>query len=100
MLLAFSPLIPLGAAGIGLIVASRVAELVIPGGIPRDPFLDAPIHRKRTADGGVIYSVGNDRGDNGGTFDRQHAATRAVDVSVTLHDPDRRRRPAEPKPQP
>ena len=69
------------------------AEIPVDGGIPRDPFLDAPIRRKRVDGGWAIYSVGPDGVDDGGAFGRVQAATRVGDVGVTLFDPDHRRTP-------
>ncbi len=40
----------------------------LPGAPARnDPFTDEPLHYRKTANGFVLYSVGEDREDNGGS---------------------------------
>jgi hypothetical protein len=38
--------------------------------VPDDPFGGGPLHYRRLGDGVVIYSVGPDKEDNGGTLAR------------------------------
>lgn len=72
---------------------SRIDQLVpdyLPT-VPRDPFRDAPILVKPTADGWIIYSVGVDGEDNEGTRANLDVGKTGTDIGVRLyHAPFRR----------
>jgi hypothetical protein len=71
--------------------------------VPSDPFDGKPLRFRRLQDGVVIYAVGPDGMDNGGTLDRKHPARPGSDVGVRLWDVARRRQPppaAEAPPPP
>jgi len=57
--------------------------------LPADPFTGQPMVFKRTDDGVVIYSVGDNLADDGGKDYRADAD----DIPFRLLDPDRRNRP-------
>jgi hypothetical protein len=52
--------------------------------LPVDPFDGKPMRMKRTDHGLVIYSVGHDRVDNGGTPFSWKATPRQTDVTFEL----------------
>jgi hypothetical protein len=58
----------------------------VPEGCPTDPIDGAPLRFKRTADGVVVYSIGNDRKDGGGDVEGWRN-----DIGFRLWDVDRRR---------
>ena len=58
--------------------------------VPSDPFDGRPLRLRRLADGIVIYSVGPDRTDDGGTLNRTNAETANSDFGFQLWDADRR----------
>ena len=60
--------------------------LAVLDGVPADPIDGAPLRYKRTADGVVIYSIGNDRKDDGGDVGEGKP-----DAGYRLWDADRRR---------
>jgi hypothetical protein len=60
--------------------------------VPRDPYDGAPLRLRRLADGLVIYSVGVDGKDNGGTL----GVTVGTDTGFRLWDVEHRRQPAPP----
>jgi hypothetical protein len=64
--------------------------------LPVDPFNGAPLRFRRLEDSIVIYSVGNDKVDNGGLLDRKSSNFRlpGKDVGFQLWDPGRRLQPA------
>ncbi len=64
--------------------------------LPTDPCNGRPLCYRRLPDGVVIYSVGEDGVDNGGTIIRQGAPRAGVDWGVRLWDVARRRRPSPP----
>jgi hypothetical protein len=71
-----------------------VAELVSAGLIRtgmEDPFDGQPLRLKRSANGLVIYTVGDDRTDNGGRLRPEHIAPPGYDLGLTLWDADVRR---------
>lgn len=79
---------------------SRIEQLVpdyLPV-LPRDPFRDAPIVVKPTADGWIIYSVGIDGEDNEGTRSSLDVGKTGTDIGVRLYHPQFRRAPATPPP--
>jgi hypothetical protein len=62
--------------------------------VPLDPFDGKPLRYRRLADGAVVYSVGPDGADNGGTLDRPNAGLRpGTDVGYRLWDVKHRRQP-------
>lgn len=63
--------------------------------VPLDPIDAKPIRYKRTADGVVVYSIGNNRTDDGGNVERLQA-----DFGYRLWDVKKRRQPAPPLPPP
>jgi hypothetical protein len=64
--------------------------------VPTDPFDGKPLRLKPTVDGLVIYSVGQDRIDNGGNIDRDHPSDPGTDVGFRLWNTARRRQPPNP----
>jgi hypothetical protein len=67
---------------------------LVPGqlaAVPLDPFDARPLRYRRLADGVVVYSVGRDGADNGGTFDEEKPSDAGTDVGYRLWDPDKRR---------
>jgi hypothetical protein len=54
--------------------------------VPEDPIDEKPIRYKRWADGTVVYSIGNDRKDDGGDVVRPFK-----DFGYRLWDRDKRR---------
>jgi hypothetical protein len=66
--------------------------------VPPDPFDGAPLRYKRLADGIVVYSVGPDGIDNGGTLDREDLERRGTDLGCQLWDVAQRRRPPSSTP--
>jgi len=74
---------------------SRIEQLVpdyLPV-LPRDPFRDAAIVVKPTADGWIIYSVGLDGEDNEGTRSNLDVGKTGIDIGVRLYHPQFRRAP-------
>ncbi len=63
--------------------------------VPRDPFDGQPLRLRLLPDGLVIYSVGPDRQDDGGTLDRHDPGRAGTDLGFRLWDPERRGRPPE-----
>jgi hypothetical protein len=64
--------------------------------VPLDPFDARPLRYRRLPDGVVVYAVGRDGVDDGGTFDAKEPARTGSDVGYRLWDPDQRgRAPAE-----
>lgn len=64
--------------------------------MPLDPYDRKPFKLKRLADGMVIYSVGHDGMDDGGTLDRRNPVRDGADVGFQLWDVDHRRMPSRP----
>jgi hypothetical protein len=70
------------------------AELISSGfleAVPADPFDGKPLRMKHVADGLIIYSVGPDRTDNGGSLDPDEYTNAPKDIGFRLWDPDKRR---------
>jgi hypothetical protein len=65
--------------------------------VPIDPYDCQPIHCRRLEDGFVIYCVGPDHEDNGGTLDRKRSIRAGADIGFRLFDVEQRRLPAERK---
>jgi hypothetical protein len=63
--------------------------------VPPDPFDGQPLKYRRTADGAVVYSVGENRHDDGGQ--PVVGDNRTADVVFRLYDPANRRLPPEPQ---
>jgi hypothetical protein len=61
--------------------------------LPVDPYDGKPFKLKRTSDGLIIYSVGQDEKDNGGTLDRNNPVREGADVGFQLWDVPERRQP-------
>jgi hypothetical protein len=68
--------------------------------VPLDPYDGEPLRYRRLDDGVIVYSVGSDREDNGGTLDRQNPTRRGADLGYRLWDVKHRRQPPPPKPKP
>jgi hypothetical protein len=64
--------------------------------IPTDPYDGKPIRLKRTPDGLVIYSISQDKIDNGGLIDRDRPSAPNTDLGFRLWDVSRRRQAANP----
>jgi hypothetical protein len=70
--------------------------------IPKDPYDGQPLRYRRVADDVVIYSVGPDGQDDGGTqltktrISSPGPLPRGTDVGFRLWDPERRRQPPKP----
>jgi hypothetical protein len=76
---------------------------LVPGflaSVPSDPCDGNPLRFRRVADGVVVYSVGPDRQDNGGLFDRQRPRREGADIGLRLWDVARRRQPPRGEPPP
>jgi hypothetical protein len=59
--------------------------------MPTDPFDGAPLRYRRHDDRVVLYSIGMDLQDNGGTFDGKSGWTKGTDVGFTLWNVSQRR---------
>jgi hypothetical protein len=66
--------------------------------VPLDPYDGAPLRYKRLAGGIVVYSLGPDGADNGGTLDRENPIRPGTDLGCQLWDVANRRRPPSPAP--
>jgi hypothetical protein len=64
--------------------------------VPRDPYDFRPLRLKRRPDGLVIYTIGPDKTDNGGVFDRQKPLEPGTDWGLQLWDVPARRQPLSP----
>jgi hypothetical protein len=76
-----------------------IDELVKAGllkAVPTDPYDGQPLRLRRLPDGLVIYSVGKDRADNGGTLNRQNPIADGADLGFRLWDVAARRQPPLP----
>jgi hypothetical protein len=65
---------------------------------PLDPFDGAPLRFRRLAEGVVVYSVGPDRHDDGGTIDREAPTRTGAEIGCQLWDVSARRMPPAPAP--
>jgi hypothetical protein len=76
------------------------AELL--GEVPADPYDGQPLRLAWLEDGIVIYAIGPDGHDDGGTIDRKNpTAKKGTDLGFRLWDAGRRRQPPlPPKPAP
>jgi hypothetical protein len=63
-----------------------------------DPWTGGPLQFRRLQDGLVIYSVGRDREDNGGEFNREQLDAAGTDEGCRLWDVAKRRQPPPPAP--
>ena len=61
--------------------------------VPTDPNDGNPIRYKRLDDGAVVYSVGEDGGDDGGKIDHESPDRPGTDIGFRLWDVGHRRRP-------
>lgn len=68
-----------------LVEVSLIAE------VPADPIDGAPLRYRLLPDGAVVYSVGLNRADDGGVFNREFYLAEGNDFGVQLWDPARRR---------
>jgi hypothetical protein len=66
--------------------------------VPLDPYDGKSLRYRRIDDGVVIYSLGRDATDNGGTLDPGHSASSGVDIGVRLWDVAKRRQAPQAKP--
>lgn len=64
--------------------------------IPDDPFARGPIRLKHDPNALVIYSVGRDRIDDGGNFDRREPMRPGTDIGIRMWNVDARRQPPQP----
>jgi hypothetical protein len=80
---------------------SELPADLLPGGVPFDPFDAKPLRYRNLDDGVVVYSVGPDGTDDGGTLARSglQPAT-GTDVGFRLWNPEHRRKPPLPGPPP
>jgi hypothetical protein len=77
----------------------RAPANLVPGylpAVPLDPFDGAPLRYRRTDDGVVVYSVGEDGRDDGGDANPPPNGGWPPDVVFTLWDVARRRQPPKP----
>jgi hypothetical protein len=65
--------------------------------VPKDFYDGQPLRYRRLADHLIIYSVGPDEQDNGGTIDRGKTTTTGIDDGIRLWDPPQRRRSGAPQ---
>jgi hypothetical protein len=80
---------------------AALGELVQAGllkAVPTDPFDGQPLRLARTADGLIVYSVGPDKADDGGTLDRKDWIKTGTDLGFQLWDTKARRQPAPTPP--
>lgn len=75
-------------------LSALVPEFV--GKVATDPYDGAPLRYRRLADGVVIYSVGPDKTDDGGTLDRTNPLRAGTDLGFRLWDVAQRRQPPRP----
>jgi hypothetical protein len=61
--------------------------------VPLDPYDGAPLRYRRLDDGVVVYALGPDGADNGGTLDRKAPMRPGTDLGFRLWDVTRRRQP-------
>jgi hypothetical protein len=66
--------------------------------VPIDPFDGQPLRLARPDDGLVVYSVGPDGHDDGGTLDWRNPKRPGTDLGFRLWDVDKRRQPPPPRP--
>ncbi len=66
--------------------------------VPLDPFDEKPLRLERTAAGLIIYSVGQDKVDNGGLIDRRGPTAPGTDLGFRLWDISQRRQLPHPLP--
>jgi len=72
----------------------QIPKSILPE-IPLDPYSGSPIKVKRDENSWIVYSVGPNGTDDGGTLDdRFDPKTEDSDWGYTLHDPSARRQPA------
>ena len=64
--------------------------------VPTDPFDGKPIRLKRLADGWLVWAIGMDSIDHGGTLDRQKMYQAGNDIGFQLWDMAARRQPPPP----
>lgn len=64
--------------------------------VPVDPYDGKPLRLKRTVDGLVVYSVGQDEIDNGGFINRDRPFDVGTDQGFRVWDLSRRRQPPNP----
>jgi hypothetical protein len=56
---------------------------------PKDPYDGKSLRLQRTATGVIVYSVGPDKVDNGGKFDREDPTAADTDLGFQLWDAPR-----------
>jgi hypothetical protein len=66
--------------------------------VPADPYDGAPLRLARKEDGLVIYALGPDNQDNGGTINRRRPIDPGTDLGFRLWDPAHRRQPPAGEP--
>jgi hypothetical protein len=64
--------------------------------VPTDPFDGRPLRYRRDPEGAVVYSVGPDGKDNGGSLADLNRDKDGTDVGFRLWDPGRRHQPNAP----
>jgi hypothetical protein len=64
--------------------------------VPLDPFDGKPLRWKVVDEGRLVYSVGQDRIDNGGNIDRDAMFKDGGDIGYRLYNVDKRRQPPRP----
>jgi hypothetical protein len=60
--------------------------------VPADPYDGKPLRLLRTDGGLIVYSIGPDRTDDGGTLDRENPVAPGSDLGFQLWETDRRHR--------
>jgi hypothetical protein len=63
------------------------------GEMPADPYDGKPLRYRRLTDGVVVYAIGPDGKDDGGTLNRQNPTATGSDIGFRLWDVPQRRRP-------
>jgi hypothetical protein len=79
--------------------AESIAELVMAGylnDVPTDPFDGKPIRLKRLDDGWLVWAIGMDGIDHGGTLDRTKMYQAGNDIGLQVWDVAARRQPPPP----
>jgi len=64
--------------------------------VPADPFDGQPLRLAKHKEGVTVYSVGEDKCDNGGQIDRDRPREPGADVGFRMWDPLNRRQPPRP----
>jgi len=76
----------------------QLVETGLMTAIPLDPFDGNPMKWRRWNSGWMVYSIGEDKTDDGGKYDSSMKGNGGTDIVVPLFDPNKRRLPPIAKP--